>query len=144
MFYISLLMKIHQLAKQLSQSHDRQIIWTIQSLLFLMKKFGKSLNSTEVLKVLENYCPDVVLLYKILWSSRCSINQCQQLLVSVSHLLDYNHLDILSSSSFDFDLLSDDIIDTIETSIIGLSVVGKGKIYKRTLNGDLQKLIITE
>lgn len=134
-------MNITQLAKQLTQTQDRKIIETLQLLVFLMKKFGKSLNTPAVLQVIDNHYPKVVSLYKILGASRCSISKCQQLLVAVSRLLDYNHLDVVTSSSFDKNFSSEVLTDIADSSVVGLSVTGKGKIYKRSLESDLQRLI---
>ena len=135
-------MKISQLAQQLAKPHDRSVIATIQSLLFLMKKFGKALNTQSVLSVLNNSCPEVVKLYSLLWMSRCTINQCQVLLVSVSRLLEYNHLQVTSFIDSWIELSKDDIMDELISSVVGFSVIGKWKIYKRTLDGDLRKFIV--
>jgi hypothetical protein len=59
-------MNISKLAKQLAQTDDRSVIATIQSLLFVMKRFGKSLNTPSVLTVLEQSYPDMVALYRVL------------------------------------------------------------------------------
>ena len=59
-------MNISKLAKQLAQSGDRDVIATIQSLLFVMKKFGKSLNTPSVLESLSTNYPEVMSLYTIL------------------------------------------------------------------------------
>lgn len=130
------------LATQLSQCSDRlSIINSIQTLLLLMKKFGKALNSPDILSVISQKFPDAFSLYTILGKSRCSIIECQQLLVSVSRLMDHNHLNVVSSiGKADLSLEDADSATYSSSDIIGLSVVGKGKIYKRTLNTDLQKL----
>lgn len=135
-------MKVPQLAKHLVELNDRTVISTLQSLLFVMKKFGKSLSNPTVLDFLEKNLPDVVVIYRLLWWSRSTIHQCQQLLVSVARALDYNHLDIMSSSQeLALDLLWDDLSDQYNSGTIWLSVVGKWKVYKRSLEGDLSKLI---
>lgn len=130
------------LAFQLAQSSDREsIINSIQTLLLLMKKFGKALNSPDVVATISQKFPDAFSLYTILGRSRCSITQCQQLLVSVSRLMDHNHLNVVASVwKLDLDLKAKDSLTYSSSDTIGLSVIGKGKIYKRTLNTDLQKL----
>lgn len=138
-------MKVPQLAKQLVELNDRSVIATLQSLLFVMKKFGKSLNSPSVLDFLEKNLPDVAIVHRLLWWSRVTISQCQQLLVSVARALDYNHLEIMSpSQELSLDLLGGDISDQHSTATIGLSVVGKWKVYKRSLEGDLNKLVVSK
>ena len=106
-----------------------------------MKKFGKSLNTSAVLESLANNYPDVMSLYTILWKSRCSVNQCQQLLVSVASAMDYNHLEVISLDTISLDLLSGDIAEYSTSPVIGLSVQGKGKVYRRNLVWDLNKLV---
>lgn len=59
-------MKVPQLAKHLVELNDRAVIATLQSLLFVMKKFGKSLSSPSVLDFLQKNLPDVVVVYTLL------------------------------------------------------------------------------
>lgn len=131
------------LAKQLAESGDRShTIDIIQSLLYLMRKFGKSLNSPEVITLLKKEFPDALALYDILGRSSCTVNQCQQLLVSVSRLMDHNHLDVQwVSDSIVLDTDPKDTFSYGDSNVLGLSIVWKGKIYKRTLDGDLNKMV---
>lgn len=136
------MMNISKLAKLLTQDKDRTIIATLQGLLFLMKKFWKSLNTPNILSALSQSYPEIIQLYILLGKSRCTVNQCQQLLVSVSSLLDSNHLEVSTCDNLSLDLMSDNTFAINATSDVWLTVSGKGnKIYKRTLEGDLNKLI---
>lgn len=133
-------MQIQKLAKKLAQYEDRDVIITIKSLLLLMKKFWKSLSSSSVIANISQNYPDVLSLYKMLWWSKCSINQCQQLLLYVSNYMDHNHLQVITLDNLTITQQDSDSADYSPSSSFWLSVIGKGKVYKRTLEWDLSKL----
>ena len=79
-------------------------------------------------------------LYDLLGGSHFTIHGCQQLLVSVSRLMDHNHLDIYGDCKDDIASEGKDTVSHTITNSIGLTVVGKWKIYKRSLDTDLMRL----
>lgn len=105
-----------------------------------MKKYGKALAQPVFQTQLTALFPEAMKLYVLAWAHRFDVKQCQHLLASVSAGLSYNHLEISHSSPVSFQLLVGDSAEYVDRSDIGLCVQWKGKIYKRTLNGDLAKL----
>jgi hypothetical protein len=56
--------------------------------------------------------------------------------------MDHNHLDVQwVSDSIVLDTDSKDTLSYGDSNVLGLSIVWKGKIYKRTLDGDLNKMV---
>lgn len=130
---------------QTNQQKD-QMLQVVETLLVFMKKFGKHLVHPTMVTFLQQHYPEVYSLLDILGMTKCTIKDClllrqyirqalgeELLIINISH---DTLKEQLNSLDVDVDML---VAGQVESPL--LMVSSASKIYKRSLQSDLKKLL---
>lgn len=129
----------------LEQGEIKQVLEILETLLLLMKKFGKQLSQPPIKEFVKNNYPDAFGLYELLGGIRLSIKNCLVLKQHLYESLGEDALVALTSDEHSLDNLTVDgelvIVDGGNEGSPSLTITSPSKIYKRSLSSDLQKLL---
>ena len=122
----------------------KQALEILQSLLVLLRKFGKQLSQQPVSAFMQEHYPEEYALYQLLWGIRLGIKDC---LTLQQNLYEQLGEDALVALTTDDVLLGKElgqkdlvIVDGGDESSPALMIKSPFKVYKRSLNDDLHKI----